>query len=331
MPNDERVVSEQVMGSSNPVARFGRKLSDSVSGIFFGIVLIIGGFGLVWFGERQQDYSKDVSALPLTTAVASAQAGMVKVQGVPVVAVPFTAPRVNVPVIYFEYRRQEFKKVKETRSETRTIQRDGQDVQQTVEKDVYVDKWVDVSTDKKWAPFTVGGAKIDGANASLAYIDLKKLYEQETPTTEGGEVQKIRDIITGIPSNSTLVVVGESASGVISGGAPFIISDKSPEALVAAMQSGESRVYWGFKIAAWLLMTVGFVMLFGPLTTFLNILPGLGKFVSGILFVIFGVVSAIIVALGTVVIRYWWAVALVLVAAVVFAVAKGRGKGGAAA
>lgn len=330
MPGDERIVSESVVGSSNPVARFGRKFSDSVSGIFFGLVLIAVGFGLVWFGERQKEYSKDVAALPLVTTVASGQTGMVKVQGVPVVSPALVAPQTSQPVVYYTYKKQEYRKVKEKRTETRTVQQNGQDVQQTVERDVDVEKWVDVASEKKWATFSVGGAAVDGAKASLSYIEMKKLYEKEQPASTVGEVQKTREVVEGIPADVALLVVGEVMNGAIKGGTPFIISDKSPDALIAAMQSSESWKYWGFKIAAWLLMTIGFVMLFGPITTLLNILPGLGSLVSGVLFIVFGILSAVIVLLGTVVIRYWWAVLAVLVLLVVGAVVLAKKKGSAA-
>lgn len=333
------MVSEQVLRSSNPVARFGRKLSDSVGGIFFGLILIAAGFGLVWFGEQQKEYSKAVAALPLITSVAAGQTGMMKIQAPPVVTQPLVSPITQQPVLYFEYKKQEFKKVKEMRTETRTIQRDGQDVQQTFEKEVLVDKWVDVSSNNKWGGFTVGGVLVNGTNASLSYLDLKTLYEKEAPTTGATEdpadmpinaVQKIREIVYGIPAATTLLVVGNVQAGAIASGEPFLITDKTNEALLSAMETSESRMYWGLKIAAWLIMTIGFIMLFGPITTFLNILPGLGKAVGGILFLVFGVVSAIFVLLGTIVIRYWWAVLIILIIGIVFAVTKLRGRSAAA-
>lgn len=330
MPSDERIVSESVVGSSNPVARFGRKFSDSVSGIFFGLILIAIGFGLVWFGERQKEYSKDVAAIPMVTTVASVQTGMVKVQAVPVASPALVAPLTSESVVYYTYKKEEYRKVKETRNETRTVQQNGQDVQQTVQRDVYVDKWVDVGSDKKWATFSVGGAAVDGTGASLSYIKLKKLYEKEQPAPVGGEVQKTREVVEGIPTSAALLVVGEVANGAIKSGTPFIITDKSNDELLAAMQSSESWKYWGFKIAAWLLMTIGFVMLFGPITTLLNILPGLGSLVSGVLFLVFGILSAIIVLLGTVVIRYWWAVLGVLILLVIGAVVMAKRKGSVA-
>src|SRR3989338_962692 len=333
MPLDEHVISEKVLGSSNPVARFGRSVSSSVTGIFFGIVLIVGSFGLLWWGEQQHEYSKDVAALPLVTSVSAGHSGAIKVQAVPVVSAPLQAPIVNQSVLYYEYRKQEFKKIKERKTETRTVQREGKDVQQTIEKEVLIDKWFDVASEKKWAGFSVGGASVEGAAASLGYIELKKFFDKETPVSSDAPlnvVQKTRETVVGIPVGIPLLVVGSVNADVITNGAPFIITDSNDAALVAAIQSSESRAYWGFKIVAWLLMTIGFVMLFGPVAALLNVLPGLGKLFNGILFLVFGVVSASIVMLGTIVIRYWWAVLIVLVAVIVLAVIKMK-RGGTAA
>ncbi len=336
MPQDERLVSEKVLGSSNPVSRFGRSVSSSVSGIFFGIVLIIASFGLMWWGEQQPEHSKTVATLPLVHEAAVTHTGLIKLQAQPAVTQVLIEPKTNTPVLYYHYLKQEFKKVKEIKSETRTVQQNGQDVQQTFEHEVYVDTWVDLVSDKKWASFRLSNLNITPTNATL-YVDLKKMFEQEQPVV--GAVQppatatpdmypatKMREIVVGIPAATELLIVGEAVTGSITGGTPFIISDKSNDALIAEMKTNESRIYWGLKFATWLLMTIGFVMLFGPISVVLNILPGLGKAFNGILFLVLGVLSAIIVALGTIMIRYWWAVLLAIIVLIVVAVSKSRNK-----
>ena len=59
-------------------------------------------------------------------------------------------------------------------------------------------------------------------------------------------------------------------------------------------------------IGAWFLMTLGLILVFKPIVRILNILPGLGSMVQGVLFIIFGIFSAIIVTLGFVGIKFWW-------------------------
>lgn len=335
MPGEERIVSQQVLGSSNPIARFGRSVSSSVSGIFFGIILIIASFGLMWWGEQQPEYSKVVAALPLLQEAPVTQTGLIKLQAQPAVTQVLIEPKTNAPVLYYHYLKQEYKKVKEVKQETRIIQQDGKDVQQVIEHDEYVDKWVDLVSDKKWAAFRLSNLNITPTNADL-HVTLKKIYELEQPVV--GAVQpptgstpdlypatKTREIVMGITPDTQLLVVGEALTGSIVGGKPFIISDKSSDALIAEMKSTESTIYWGLKFAAWLLMTIGFVLLFGPISVVLNILPGLGKAFNGILFIVFGVLSAILVALGTIVIRYWWAVLIVIIALIIFAISKSRG------
>lgn len=332
MPEGQ-VVSERELGSSNPVARFGRKLGDSVRGIVTGFILIIVGFGLMWYAERQPEYSKVVAALPMSEIAQGPVSGMVKLQGVPTITAAITEAKSGAAVLYYEYKKQDFKKVNEPITETKTVSRDGKDYEQTIQKDNYVDKWVDVTSEKKWAGFDLGKYKIAGEQATLS-VDLKKVYEKEMPVTAPAVAPsptatpdqlpptKTREIVEAIPAGVKLLVVGESIDGAIAGGKPFIISDKSNDALVASMKSSESKIYWGLKIAAWLLMTIGFIMLFGPIAVFLDIVPGLGSVLNFVLFLIFGILSAIIVALGTIVVRYWWAILIVLVVLIVLGIMR---------
>lgn len=336
MPDNNRIISENVLGSANPLSRFGRKLSDSISGIIFGVILIALSFGLVWWAEKQPEHSKTVAALALQTDVPATQSGMVKIQAVPAVTQVLIEPKTNAPVLFYHYLKQEFKKVKETRRETKTVVQNGQDVQQTIERDVYVEKWVDLLSDKKWAAFRLSNLNVTATNADV-YATYTRAFEQELPVTnaplppEGSTpdmypATKTREIVDIIPATTPILLVGDAQMGSVTGGVPFIISDKTNDALIAQMQTDESRLYWGFKIAAWLIMTIGFTLLFAPISTFLNILPGLGKAVNAVIFVVFGVVSLVLVALGTLAIRYWWAVVVALVGLIALLIIKLRTK-----
>lgn len=329
MPDQERIISQTVLGSSNPIARFGRKLSDSISGIFIGILLIVFSFALLWWGEQQPEHSKTVAALPLLTEAPVMQTGLIKLQAQPAVTQVLIEPKTNTPVLYYHYTKQEFKKVKETRRETRTVLQNGQDVQQTIERDVYIDKWVDVVSDKKWAGFRLSNLNVTPTNAEL-YVTLTKVFEEEKPILgaplDEFSPTKTKEIVETLPATTKILIVGEATTGSIVGGSPFIISDMSNDALIAEMKTRENRTYWFFKIGAWLLMTIGFTLLFGPIATFLNILPGLGKMLNGILFIAFGIISLIIVTLGTIAIRYWWLVLIIIATLIILAIAKFKNK-----
>lgn len=314
-----QVVSETVLGSSNPVARFGRSLGSSFRGIAFGLILIVVGFGLLWYSESKKDYSKDVLALPLLTATQTAPnfSGNVKVDGPLTVVKAVTAPKTGQAVLYYNYVKEEWKKKKVVSTETQTIQRDGQDVEQQIEKVDYVDAWLPVTEKTEWADFKIGNLSVVGAGADLR-ATLLSAYNQEKilPSVAAATgvtpdllpATKEREIVTILPTTvPRLLVTGSAVSGMVASGAPFIITDLDNAGLIAQMQSAENKMYWGLKIAAWLCMTIGFVMLLGPLAVFLNIIPGLGGLLNTLLFVVFGVLSAIIVLLGTLAIRYWWA------------------------
>lgn len=334
--SEERIVSEKTLGSSNPVARFGRKLGDSVRGIIFGLILIVVGFGLMWYAEKQPEYSKVVTALPLTEVAQTtgSETGLLKVGGTPTAVDPFKYQENPQPLLYYRKTVEELKKVKKVSTETRVVQQNGQDVEQTVEKTDYVDEWVMASDESKWTDFSMGkvavrpGTYAPDAQLLTVFSQEERLTgAQESPkagdrTPDMDPPTKRRTTVVVLPANIKLLVVGEVVGGVITGGTPFVVTDKSNDQLVASMKSGESKMYWGMKIAAWLFMTIGFLMLFGPIAAFLDILPGLGGLFNTVLFVAFGILSAVIVALGTVVIRYWWAILILLVVLIVVGIMR---------
>jgi hypothetical protein len=76
----------------------------------------------------------------------------------------------------------------------------------------------------------------------------------------------------------------------------------------------ESASRWGLLVFGWFLMTLGFTALFGPITFLLNVIPGLGSLTKGLLFLVFGVLSAILVFLAYLGIKYWWVFGIAILA-----------------
>ena len=79
-------------------------------------------------------------------------------------------------------------------------------------------------------------------------------------------------------------------------------------------KTAEKRTFWIMIILSWFLMTTGFTMLFGPITHLLSVIPGLGGLTKGLLFIVFGIISAIIVFVSYIGIKYWWVILLAVFA-----------------
>ncbi len=336
---DERIVSETVVGSSNPIARYGRSLVDSIKGIGTGFIMVLIGFVILYWSVGMKENSGAVAKLPLTPAesVSASQAGLVKITGKPTLAASLVAPKSSENVVYYKYTTEEFRKVEQTKTSYKTVQQNGQDVQQTVESKEYVDTWVPVSSDEKWASFKLGSVAIEPQPAN-ANFNLKTIYSQETPlpaatnaalvtpityagkTANALPATKTRDVVVGIPADQNLIIVGEINNGIIRSGDPFIISNKTDAEIVGDLKSAENTKFWLMKGAAWFFLAFGLMGIFGPVFALLNILPGVGSAVSGIMFVIFAIVAALLVAIGSLVIKFWFIFLGLIIAAIIAAI-----------
>ena len=336
---DERVVSETNIGSSNPIARYGRDLVSSIKGIGTGFIMVLIGFVILYYSVGMKESSGTVAKLALTPAdqVATTQVGLVKISGKPSVPSALAAPKTSESVIYYKYTTEEYRKVEQTKTSYKTVQKDGQDVQQTVETKEYVDTWVPVTTTEKWNTFKLGAVTVDPKSANGNY-NLKSIYDQETvapvaanptlitPITYAGKtanafpITKTREKVVGVPADQNIIVIGEVANGTISAGDPFIVSNKSDAEIVKDLKSSENLKFWLMKGAAWFFLAFGLMSIFGPVFALLNILPGVGSALSGIMFVVFAIVSAILVALGSLVIKFWYVFIGLVVVAIIAAI-----------
>ncbi len=342
----DNVVSETVLGSSGFFGRYGRGVTDSIKGIGGGFISIALGFAIIYFTAGMAENSAIVQKLVLTPAenVTTAQAGLIKIAGKPTVTSPLTAPKSTEKVLYYKDTIEEFRKIEETTTSTKTVQKDGQDVQQQIESKQWVDKWVDKSdttNGTKWANFSLGTVQVEPQSSS-AMLNAKTLFSEEKPVVDpnptvvsqvtylGKSVNsypptKTREIVTGITVDQPLIVIGEVNSGVIRSGKPFIVSNKTDTEILADLKSTEKIIFWVTKGLAWLLIAGGLTAIIGPIFAVLDILPGLGGSLKSIVFLFNGVIAAIIVFLGTIVVQYWYIALGILIALIVllFVMKKG--------
>lgn len=333
---DERIVSESVVGSSNPIARYGRGIMDSIKGIGGGFISILIGFFLLYNSVGMKENSGMVAKLPVTPSenVSMTQVGLVKMTGKPQTVTSLISPKTSESVIYYKYTTEEFRKVEQMKTEYRTVQKDGQDVQQTVETPYWTDVWVPTNTDEKSVDFKLGQITVQPQSASKNY-NLKSIYDQEialpaaanptqiVPVTYGGKnvnsypATKTRERVVGVPADQTILVIGEVNNGYLRSGDPFIVSNKTDAEVVADLKSAENLKFWLMKGGAWFFIATGLTALFGPIFAILNILPGLGSALNGLVFFVNAILAAIIVALGSLVIKFWYIFLAVIVIGVI--------------
>lgn len=328
--------SRELIGSSNPIARFGRDMTQAVAGVLIGVLCLFGSFGLLWGSTHQVKYSKVIEALPLEQADAVVgRDGMVKIQAVPTWdGEPLMAPFTDETVLTYtktveNYAMRELEK-------TRTVTEGGNDYKETYYE--YKPSWETVETDTQWSDFNLGPIKIDPREAKTRFNETELYNKTEDQAFDRskypddasmvGVVQKIRTIVKGVSSTDNIIVVGHVNGDRIGGGdnGAFFISNKSNEALLEAQILIEKVSFWMMFLGSWFLMALGFTLFFGPIIRVLNILPGLGSAVQMVLFLIFGVLSGIVVALGFIGIKFWWLILILGLLGIGFWMKKKHGQ-----
>ncbi len=321
-----KIVSREVIGSANPFAKYFRELGNSIKGIGTGIIMIIVSFVMIWFFANQTEHSKIIAALPLQTpAEVMGMSEMVKIHAVPTYSNLLVAEETDKDVLFYTYQLEDFA-VREV-ERTRTITENGQEIKETYIE--LVDEWRTKDTRTKWSDFELGGINIESDGAKLQ-MDMETFYTDITDMEYNkyldreqlvNIVQKERVTVTGVNSTDELIVVGMLANDQISTGGEegtFFISNKTNEKLVQDQASAEQMTFWILVAITWFLMATGFTMLFGPITKILNIIPGVGGLVSSLLFIIFGLISAFIIFIAYIGIKFWWAILLVIIFAVAY-------------
>ncbi len=308
----ERVVSQRVLGSSNPIARFGRnaggQISSRIGGIFIGFILIVASFFAVWYSEKFEKSADLVANMPLLSVEqAATSSGLVKVEG-NVTSAPIKTPLGDKSVLYYEHSREELEMVMTTETETQVVTENGQDIEKTIERQVEKPTWVSKINNSAWAEIVLGGKITIRPDAAKKMLNLTNVYNSET--------DKVREKIDALLPDGKLIAVGEISGGKIEGGKPFIISNQSDSALVASLQSSEKTTWWLLKLATLLLFGFGLYMLLGPILLVLDIIPILGKIGQTGILIVCLLIGLVFTVLSSLLISFWYIILILLVAAV---------------
>ncbi|MBN2016046.1 hypothetical protein JW766_04405 [Candidatus Dojkabacteria bacterium] len=337
----ERVVSRRVVGSANPILKKFRNFKGSITGVCVAPILMIIALGLLFYSEKFERSSITVESLSLEKATeVTADSGMHKMQGKVEVTAPAEAPEMG-DVLYYTYKKQQYEEVEETETETVTKVENGQEIEEQVERVKLVEKWVDKESESNWGEFKLGKYTIKPSGANLR-LDLNKkeytedfgMYE-EVPAgrTVEPDIGDRRLVVEYLDLDTELLVVGEISGSTVSGGEVFIITTKGDSELLSDMKGEETAMYWIMKGGSWLLLTLGMLMILGPILSLLDFIPIAGQAANCAASIVAGIIAAVIVLMGTIIIKFWYvciALAVLgvvgLVALLVFLVAKKGGK-----
>ena len=323
-----RVTGRRVIGSANPVAKWGRDSKqtcfDSIGGFFFGVLLFFVPFVLTYCAATTEKDSQDIAKLSVVQAQdAGSISGMSLVKGVVTAAntvTPYIGEGVDGAVLFYDYevRREETRIEQQDRTETRI--ENGQEVEYTITEDVEVTEWVTVEHESEWGDLRLGPIQVNPKKCRV------NLTEKTTFT------DSYRDTVTGEPWEEKQTVIYADVSAILAAEFQdgkvvdepdfYILTTKSQEELVAQLNTAEETSRWGKVIFAIILMTISFNLMLGPAMLLINIFP-IKQLSGAIRFVIFicsAILSTAIVGATYMFVRFWWVIVLVILGLAVWIV-----------
>lgn len=320
---------------------WGRRIMDSIKGVFFGIIFFFGSFVVLWMNEGRIDMSKIAKMLSVpigsTSVDPSAEGKFVSITGPLKSGEQVGDPEFVLEGAYIQLTRQvemySWKENKTTKDNKTTYD--------------YKKEWTR-------SPDNSGGFKYSEGHSNPQMPYNQEVYHVEAATvgaypvdmssielTGGGTLKLSDDILTSqrridgdylfegsgtmqqpqigdvrIRFSALMQDTNVTAFGVVSGGAlaPFVYKEKNTlyRALEGTREQAISRMHlefqviaWGLRIAGFIMMWLGLTLLFGPITAVLDVVPILGtvsRFVSRLfMFVIAFFLSIVTMLISTVV------------------------------
>jgi hypothetical protein len=280
------------------VAKGANKFMSSIKGIFVGIIFLLIGFLLIWGSVRWiNDYAAVVESLPFSQAdTLSSDAGMVKIKGTPEIIGDFDyeyttcidefcdefgqETQINENILYYSASFERYEQYEETEKERETIDRGGEEVTEVYEVTKIKEDWKEKSAGSKWAKFEIGNVVVNAQDARNK-LDLQKqtisnvmipnvdddYYVKSKEDEASSKVGDTRLVLSTAPADKDLIVVGKISNGEMDSGEPFIVSDMSHEELLESLKSDEKSGRLMLRIGAWVMLTLGFLMILGPILT----------------------------------------------------------------
>jgi len=315
-----RVVSTRVLGSANPVAKWGRESKascmDSIGGFFVGLLLFFVTFALPYCAATTEKDSKDISRLSVVPAADVVNTtGKALVRGELTTDMPVVPPKGAAPrVLAFKYIVEDYVTHPVKHNETHTEVQGGKEVEVTEEVTEMVSEWVAKPEETKWAQLKLGGITIDPNRASMQNMP----WEEAWKTSNQQDTH--REHVDVLRPGLTVLLATQLTGGQVATQPDFyIVTTHTKDELVASLGRAEEGQRWLLIIASVVLWTIAFNLLIGPAMILLNILPvkAIGAAVRGV-YTFFAFICACILTWTTyVAVRYWWLIIVVLAVAAV--------------
>jgi hypothetical protein len=323
-----RLVNRRVVGSANPVAKYGRDSKrtclDTIGGFFLGLLLFFIPFGLTYCAGTQEKDSKDISKLEVRSA--ESVAGFT---GKALVAVPqlTLGDKLEPPIgdseanlIAYDYKFEKWETWTETHQETETRVENGQEVEYTYDVEEEVSDWKIQDQDKRWARLAVGDINIDPQKCNVQLEWTQSFKDEYTDASTG---EKYRETVHVIRAAPNMLLAAEFDNGQVADDPDFyILTPHDKDALVAKLDVSEENTRKFKLVLAVILMWISLNLIIGPAMLMINLIPikqltGAIRFVVGIIALI---LSIIIVAVTYFFVRYWWIIILLLLGLAVWIV-----------
>ena len=323
-----RVVSRKVVGSANPVARWGRgsksTCMDSIGGFFFGVLLFFVTFALPYCAATTEKDSKDMAKLEqVQAAEASGLNGKYAVQGTLAAANAIEAPIVDLdkPILAYEYLLERYEPHIETRTETHTEVVNGQDVEVTEEIDEEVWAWETMDSESAWAQVKLGTISIDPKACNIGALKWQTVHSDEYEDTDTG--YKLQESVKVLYANTNVWLAAEFEGGQVIDQPDFYrITTGTMDDMVASAHSEEEGKRWVTIILSVVLWTISLNLILGPAMILINIIPikQISGAIRGVLTFVSLLIACVITFITYVFIRYWWVIALLLAALIVYVI-----------
>lgn len=268
---------------------------SSLIGALVGILFVVIGSPLAaWYAESQ-NRADDFSTAQVVESNSTTE-GYVVVEGDATVEETVACPhKTDSSCVFVEKRTEQYsverkeqcgdlsKDQVEIEYRGQECDSDGSNCKPCYMVDEYT--WDQVATESEYAKFAVGSFTVKASDQTNFIGAQEYTHYESEPTTNTTQytVGDIRHLYTYFPADDVQLVAGDAKAQAISGaleGKPFIVSNTGYVGTLAELESQDRNTAWGLRIASLVLMVVGVVMIFGPLTAFTNVfkmIPFLGK------------------------------------------------------
>lgn len=324
------LTSRRVIGSANPVAKWGRESKrtcmDSIGGFFLGLLLFFIPFVLTYCAGTQEKDSKDIAKLePRAADSIAGFTGNALVQVPALTVLDKLEPPIGKSsddLLAYDYKLERWETWTETHQETKTKVENGKEVEYTYDVDEDVSDWKVKEEDKKWSRLAVGGIQIDPAKCEVQ-LPWEQSYNDEYTDVVSGD--KYRETVQVVHSKPNMLLAAEFANGQVAEDPDFyILTTRSKDDLVSHLNTREETNRKMLLVLAVVLMFISFNLMLGPAMLLINLIPirqlsGAVRFVVGIISLI---LSIIIVSVTYFFVRYWWVIILLLLGLAVWLIVE---------